>query len=125
MIALFVLVWSFFVAQASKPRETVLPALGAHVHFELAGSRTIPVVKATVNGKGPFSFILDTGAAGTVLDEEFAKSLGIELGAEQPIGDPSAAKGIAAHEVKIDSIEVGDARFRGVSGVAMDRKRFD
>lgn len=125
MLALFLLVLSLFAAQSPKPKETVLPAAGAHVAFELAGTRPIPVVQAKVNGKGPFSFILDTGAAGTVLDEEFAKSLGIALGAEQPIGDPSAAKGIAAHEVEIESIEVGDAKFRGISGVAMDRKRFD
>jgi hypothetical protein len=125
MLALFFLIWSLLASQSPKPKETVLPAAGARVAFVLAGTRPIPVVQAKVNGKGPFSFILDTGAAGTVLDEEFAKSLGIELGAEQPIGDPSGAQGIVAHEVAIDSVEVGDARFRGVSGVAMDRKRFD
>ncbi len=125
MLALFLIVWSFFVAQSQKPKESVLPPAGAHVAFELAGTRPIPVVQAKLNGKGPFAFILDTGAAGTVLDEDFAKSMGIALGAEQPIGDPSSAKGITAHEVEIESIEVGDAKFRGISGVAMDRKRFD
>ena len=53
------------------------------------------------------------------------KSLGLELGAEQPIGDPSGAKRIVAHEVAVASIEIGDARFRGITAVAMDRKRFD
>jgi hypothetical protein len=125
MLALLLVIGSFFVAQSQKPKETVLPAAGAHLAFELAGSRPIPVVQAKINGKGPFSFILDTGAAGTVLDEDFAKTLGIALGAEQPIGDPSGAPGIVAHEVEIESIEVGDAKFRGISGVAMDRKRFD
>lgn len=111
--------------QSEKPRETILPEGGAHIPFELAASRTIPVVKAKVNGKGPFSFIFDTGAGGTVLDEEFVKSLGLELGAEQPIGDPSGAKRIVAHEVAVDTIEIGDVRFRGITAVAMDRKRFD
>jgi hypothetical protein len=78
-----------------------------------------------VNGKGPYSFLFDTGAAGTVLDEEFVKSLGLELGAEQPIGDPSGAKRIVAHEVAVDAIEVGDVAFKGIVAVAMDRKRFD
>lgn len=113
------------VPRTEKPRETVLPATGVHIPFELAASRTVPVVQAKVNGKGPFSFIFDTGAAGIVLDVEFVKSLGLELGAEQEIGDPSAAKRIVAHEVAVDSIEIGEARYRGITAVAMDRKRFD
>jgi hypothetical protein len=113
------------LCQSGKPRETVLPEAGAHIPFQLAASRTVPVVQAKVNGKGPFSFLFDTGAGGTVLDEEFVKSLGLELGAEQPIGDPSGAKRIVAREVSIDSIEIGDVRLRGITAVAMDRKRFD
>ena len=111
--------------QSPKPRETVLPKDGARIPFELAASRTVPVVQAKVNGKGPYSFIFDTGAAGTVLDEAFVASLGLELGAEQEIGDPSGAKKIVAREVSVDSIEVGDVAFRGIVAVAMDRKRFD
>jgi hypothetical protein len=125
MLALFLLVGSLVVSQSAKPKETVLPAAGARIPFELARTRTIPVVKAKVNGQGPFAFLLDTGAAGTVLDEEFVKSIGLELGAEQPIGDPSAAKGIVAHEVAVDAIEAGDVVFKGIVAVAMDRKRFD
>ena len=111
--------------QSDKPRETVLPASGARIPFELAASRTVPVVEAKVNGKGPFKFLFDTGAAGTVLDEAFVGSLGLELGAEQEVGDPSAAKRIVAHEVAVDSIEVGGIAFKGIAAIAMDRKRFD
>lgn len=125
MLLLFLLVLHLVLPQAGKPKETVLPPSGARIPFELAGTRTIPVVQAKVNGKGPFSFLFDTGAGGIVLDEGFVKSLGLELGAEQPIGDPSSAKPIVAHEVAVDSIEVGEASYRGITAVAMDRKRFD
>lgn len=36
---------------------------------------TIPV---TINGEGPFPFVLDTGAGGTVISLEFANKLGLE-----------------------------------------------
>src|SRR5262249_7922865 len=36
----------------------------------------LPVVRLEVNGKGPFFFLIDTGAAELVLDPELADSLG-------------------------------------------------
>jgi hypothetical protein len=125
LLLLLLALFHFAVPQSPKPRETILPASGVHVPFQLANSRAVPVVRAKIDGKGPFSFIYDTGASGIVLDEAFVRSLGLELGAEQPIGDPSKAAPIIAHEVSLASIELGDATFRGVTAVAIDRSRFD
>ena len=110
---------------AAKPRETSLPPAGAKIPFQLAKTRPVPVLQAKIDGKGPFSFLFDTGASGYVLDEAFVKSIGLELGREQPIGDPSNSSPIVAHEVSLASIELGGTTFRGVTAVAMDRSRFD
>ena len=37
-----------------------------------------PVVEVMINGKGPYQFILDTGASGTVVDSSVATEIGIE-----------------------------------------------
>ncbi len=42
-------------------------------------SNNLVIVQATVNGSKPLSFILDTGASGTVISENAAKDLGLKL----------------------------------------------
>ncbi len=61
--ALIILVWIAFMANASA------------ITFELNSNKIYLPVK--VNGKGPYSFILDSGAHLNVLDTEPAKALGI------------------------------------------------
>src|SRR5688572_22539501 len=45
--------------------------------FELASNKIY--MQTTVNGKGPFPFVLDTGAPYTVLDWDLAEGLGISV----------------------------------------------
>lgn len=47
------------------------------VPFEI--SNNLVIVQASVNGAKPLSFILDTGASGTVISESAAKDLGLKL----------------------------------------------
>jgi len=48
------------------------------LRFQLAGKdKPIIMVKIHVNGKGPFDFAVDTGAAVTVLSEQTAQKLGV------------------------------------------------
>ena len=63
---------------------------GDTVRFQLRDS--IVLIEATVNGKGPFSFIVDTGAAMTVLKPETA-----------------AKAGLADRVTEVDSIALGKA----------------
>jgi len=61
---------------------------------------------ATVNGVGPFNFILDTGAGLTIVDTKLADTLGLQGAGTLP------AAGIGGLEVgkfaRIDSISLGD-----------------
>lgn len=51
-------------------------ALG--IPFELGGSNHI-FIQARVNGSGPFCFILDTGAATSMIDQRLARRLGLNV----------------------------------------------
>src|SRR5256885_14866730 len=76
----------------------------AAIPFELNSNKIyIPV---NVNGKGPYSFILDTGSISNVLDTERAKSLGLRALGRFDVrgaGEGSLPAGIAKNVTLIGS----------------------
>lgn len=86
----------------------------------------LPAIDAMINGTGPFRLIVDTGAAGLILKSEVAKKRldlpdppGLASGAamvqlQSPGGSVSGTLGY------VESLEVGDARFRGIWTVGVD-----
>jgi hypothetical protein len=56
-------------------QRLAVPAQGATIPMLDFGGR--PVVEVTIDGKGPFKLILDTGASVTVLDTSLANELGL------------------------------------------------
>lgn len=75
---------------------------GDTVSFEVKSG--VIFVEATLNGKGPFTFIFDTGASVTVLRPQTAKKLGIQTKGGGFLNGPSM--------VKIDSFALGKAAVR-------------
>src|SRR4051794_5882279 len=73
-----------------------VPAKGAAVPMLDIGGR--PVVEVKINGKGPFPFILDTGATDTVIDSD--------LNEELSLGD--TIKELAIGAIKVTDLEVND-----------------
>jgi len=59
------------------PSVVSAPARGVTVPMRSVGGR--PAVDVTLNGKGPVSFVLDTGAAGGAMDPDTAASLGLSV----------------------------------------------
>ena len=103
----------------AAPTSTVLPPGGVEVPMLRHGH--MPAVRVMVNGKGPFLFAIDTGAAGTArIDAGLAQRLGLSTVGEVRGGDPSGrnAETLAVHAV--DAIEIGGARFEGVHAAARD-----
>ena len=86
----------------------------------------LPAVDVQINGRGPFRLIVDTGAAGVVLQSDLAE----ELKLESPPGMPGGAaqvklaspgnKNIPATLVHIERLVMGEAEFRGVWTVATE-----
>jgi hypothetical protein len=86
---------------------------------KLSGKVSIPmelsvkkvVVDVKINGKGPFKFIVDTGAGGTVMDQSLATELGLEQDGKATAGDFVDPRGIRANRNRIRTLEIGGATF--------------
>lgn len=103
------------------PAKIVLASSEVAVAMQIQSR--IPVVEATVNGKGPFRFFVDTGAGATVLNDDLVKELQLPVVGSTKIGDPSDPQGIAASKVSVDALEIGGASFRNFTAVSWDRSR--
>jgi hypothetical protein len=102
-----ILLWALGGQHAPPPAEKVeVPEGGVEVPMGDFGGR--PVVDVTIAGKGPYRFLVDTGASDTVIDESIQQELGL-----------SAVAGVAMHGggglAKIDVLSVGGASLKGVS----------
>ena len=89
--------------------------------MELFGKK--PVVEVRINRKGPFRFFLDTGAGGTVLDQDLADELKLTANGTIKIGDPADPQGITANRNHIDTLEIGGAVFSDLIAVSFDRAK--
>lgn len=70
---------------------------------------TVPV---SIEGKGPFSFVIDTGAERTVLSSKVAKALDLE--AEEPAELLSIAGTSSVNMVYVPSLKMGSKKFQGL-----------
>jgi predicted aspartyl protease len=78
-----------------------------------------PYVMVTINGKGPFRFVIDTGTRGDALvTPELASELGLPTVGHATLSDPSGQGGKRAPIVLLDSLEVAGVQFAGVRAVS-------
>jgi len=105
-LAVFVLA---FVARAEEPSSKPIT-----VPFELLKSKHI-AVQVKINGKGPYRVIFDTGAPTILLSNKLADEAKlVDKNAPQPFLFGSRG------EVKIKTLELGDAKAEKLSAVVMD-----
>jgi len=96
------------------PMASRIPAAG--VDAPMLRSGHLPAVRVRVNGQGPFLFAIDTGGAGTArIDSALVARLGLETVGEALGGDPSGKNMRRMPLVAVDSIEIGGARFAGIT----------
>lgn len=98
------------IAQASPSDQTA--------KFELIGRHTFLDVK--VNGKGPYRFLLDTGASDTSIDRALAQELKLPVTGKNAIGDPQDPTAIEAEDVSIVSLEMGSITLRSAKALSYD-----
>jgi predicted aspartyl protease len=105
---------------SSPPAGRADPGPG-EVAFELSGpGGAALVVPVTVNGQGPYPFVLDTGATVTCVDAALAKELDLPE-RHGVVGLGGGVRGVGQMQVlSIDSVELGDARVTGLIGCAVD-----
>jgi hypothetical protein len=81
-----------------------------------------PVVGLMLDGQGPYRFVLDTGAGGSVMSQELADTLGLKSLGEARVGAPGGATN-AGNLVRIGRVEMGGAVLTDLSLVATDLSR--
>lgn len=96
------------------------------VEFELAGpGGAALMVPVHLNGRGPYRFVLDTGATMTCVDEGLARELDLpeargQVGVGMGIGQEAGALRL----VSLDSLRVGAATAESLSACALDLEQF-
>ena len=90
------------------------PPPAAVLEFESRSGQM--VVPASVNGQAPLSFVLDTGASYSTLNQAALTALGIEIPADAPVRTIQTAGGESEGRlVLVDSVDVGGQRREGVA----------
>lgn len=91
------------------------------VRFELAGTgEAAVVVPVTINGQGPYPFVVDTGATLTCVDEQLAKTLNLPAAAGTVgYGATLQSRGVI-RLVSIESLHVGNAKGEGLMACTID-----
>lgn len=85
--------------------------------LDLAMRMTVPVM---INGKGPFQFVVDTGASRTVISEDLAKQLALPSAGTARLHAMGGAANVRM--VRINTVEVSTNRKKGVEAAALPRR---
>src|ERR1700739_3903465 len=101
--------------QVPAPANIEVPQDGVTVPMQDMGGR--PVVEIKINGKGPYRFILDTGAVTTVVNDELSRELSLPPPAGVQVA--SVGGGPAPAIVVIHDLRIGYARLEGMIAAAM------
>lgn len=82
------------------------------------------VVQASVNGKGPYSFLVDTGVTPSVIDRTAAEAAGVAVDTSRA-GQPSGAGSgrMAVHRAAIGELTLSGVSFRDLDALAADLSR--
>ena len=89
------------------------------IRFRIDGSRPLLIVKVCVNGKGPFNFILDTGASLSVISPEVLK----RAGPGGPLRSAKAFGATGSTDVKltrIGQLRIGTVAIADIEVAVMD-----
>lgn len=82
----------------------------AEIPFEVA-FRGVAFVPAKVNASAPMQFLIDTGGAGTHVDQEVAKKLGLEM--ERGVASASGNAQLEVGVIRSARTQVGDVQYAG------------
>src|SRR5689334_18038270 len=101
-----------------RPKKTTVAAPVEVPMGSLAGRPTVDVMIA---GKGPFRFLVDSGAGTTVINQDLAQELGLAVEDSTRIGDPMNPQAIRADVVRVPSLSIGAAKFEDFTAASWDR----
>ncbi|HZR77803.1 MAG TPA: retroviral-like aspartic protease family protein [Chthoniobacterales bacterium] len=89
----------------------ILSPSKSEIRFRLAGgAQPLILLPVQVNDRGPFDFILDTGAGTSLLSEDLAKRLGLKIISSRE--GQSAGGKVSVSLAKVESISVGGIKLQ-------------
>jgi hypothetical protein len=106
------------VFAAAAPTQVVSDAKTEFtLPFDLVDNRVF--VEVRLNGRGPFHFLLDTGAGGLTVSVDVAQQLGLHVG-DAGEGQGVGEKTVHAGRAQIAQLQIGDLAFADMETNVMD-----
>ncbi|HEY0379683.1 MAG TPA: retropepsin-like aspartic protease [Pyrinomonadaceae bacterium] len=126
LLLAFVLSGSMLGCVLPGTREVGAPADASPgaVEFKMAGPNDAAIiVPVKINGRGPYDFVLDTGATFTCLDAGFADELKLPEW-KGSFGTVVVGPGGGGMKLlKVETLEVGNAKATGLAACSIDLNR--
>lgn len=94
-------------ASATVPRNPDRSEEARATTLPFDGTNDLIIVKATINDKGPFSFVLDTGASDHLITPQIAQSLGLRIEGSMFV-DTGGPKMMSAGITKVSELRIGN-----------------
>lgn len=104
-----------------KPRDDRSKDTSFEVPFKLTDSKHV-MVRVKLNGKGPFNFILDTGAPALIMTEAVAKKAGAKIDEGWGVFKLDVEGGVKVPEAKgiaMDMFQLKGMNAMGIAGVEL------
>ena len=81
-------------------------------------TRGRPYVMVTINGRGPFRFIVDTGTGGdAIITSELAQQLDLPFSGQARLNDPTGQGGQDVRIRKLDTLQVAGVNFYSIKAI--------
>lgn len=101
--------------------EVVMDESSIDIPFELDKNFPAPVVMVEIMGKGPYKFVVDTGASGSILiRKSVVDGLDVPTIGYAMVGDASQKNPQKVPLVLIESARVGDLQLSNIMTIAME-----
>ncbi len=101
------------------PGETHLDG-SRETTIEMSVESRRPMIELMVNGRGPFKFVVDTGASLSVIDAGIAQDLGLAVVGTQVLRSPGASQEIQGSRVQVGTLKAGGLSIEGPVLATMD-----
>lgn len=102
------------------PAAARLPPEGVATPMDLSLGK--PAIAVTLDGKGPFRLLVDTGAGPVlILNDDLVAELGLPSSGVGRVGDPADPEAIEVSLHPVATVAIGDAVFSDVVAMAWDR----
>jgi hypothetical protein len=106
------------VQMGLPPARIMLPSAEVTLPMLRLGGR--PLVQISINGKGPYPFVLDTGAHISVISQDLAEELKLEQVGIAKMPSSSGGAGAESKLIQIDRLQMGEAQIASLACASVD-----